>query len=409
MKLGRYDTRRRGATLVLVTTIGVIIGILGLSMMQIGWYARLLAVRDVEKVSARCAADAGLAQAFMQMQQKLIRAHQDLVAWTGPVGPGSGSLEGTNAAYSYQVATNAWHYEIISTGTCGVAGKTVHAVLDLDSYAEGIGVDETIDAKNGTYFGITGPGSIWDMKIRSNTTLADAMIFRTNVRVDGDVFCGPGGDPAEVVEVKQNVSIAGQVGSSPSRMVWPDISIPNNLTPGPALTGPGSVPLPQGRYSYTNLTISNTVPDTIVEIAPDLVNVPPQPTVIYVADTMTLGQGSEIRVLAGASLEIYIGEALISGNSSGFSNLNNYAATLKIFGLPTCDQIELKTKSGTFATVYAPDADVDLYNEGDFYGSIVANSFEMKNSGNFYFDTKLKVVTIDDLLARFVVGRWWEG
>ncbi len=159
MKRRMHDRRRRGATLVLVTTIGVIIGILSLSMVELGYHARILAARDVEKVSARCAADAGLAQAFMQMQEKLIRAHQDLVLWTGPIGPGSGTLEGTNASYSYLVNTVAGHYEIISTGACGMASKTVTGVLDLDSYAEGVGVDKTLDAKNSTYFGITGPGT----------------------------------------------------------------------------------------------------------------------------------------------------------------------------------------------------------------------------------------------------------
>ena len=169
MNRGMNDRRQRGATLVLVTTIGVIIAILSLSMIELGYSARIMAVRDVEKVSARCAADAGLAQAFMQMQEKLIRAHQDQALWTGPIGPGSGTLPGTNASYSYQLKTITGSYEIVSTGTCGMATKTVHAVLDLDSYAEGIGVDTTVDAKNSTYFGIVGPGTTQDMKIRSNS------------------------------------------------------------------------------------------------------------------------------------------------------------------------------------------------------------------------------------------------
>lgn len=398
--------RRRGATLVLVTTIGVIIAILSLSMIQLGWYARLLAVRDVEKVEARCAADAGLSEAFMRMQQKLIRAHQSYpFDWTGPVGPGSGSLAGNNATYSYQVNTMAGHYEIVSTGLCGMASKTVTAVLDLDSYMEGIGVDRSLDAKNSTYFGIVGPGTIQDMKIRSNSTANDAMIFRTNVRVDGDVFCGPGGVPSQVVEVKQNVSIAGQVGASSFTMVWPPISVPTNLVNGPVLTG--TMTLPQGRYGYAgNLTLPN---NTVISIAADTVNVPPQPTVIYVPDIMRLGQGDEIQVLAGAMLEVYIGQQLVSGNAVGFGNDNTSAASLKIFGLPTCTYIDLKTKSNTYACIYAPDADVDLYNAQNFYGSIVGDTFEMKNSGNFYFDTRLSQVSIDDLLARFVISRWWEG
>ena len=405
MRRRTNERRRRGATLVLVTTIGVIVGLLSLSMVQLGYSARITAVRDVEKVEARCAADAGLSQAFMQMQQKLIRAHADQQAWTGPIGPGNGTLAGTNASYSYQVNTSAGHYEIVSTGTCGMATKTVHGVLDLDSYMEGIGVEHDLDAKNSTYFGIVGPGTIQDMKIRSNSTETDAMIFRTNVRVDGDVFCGPGGVPSNVVEVKQNVSIAGQVGASSYLMVWPPISVPNNLLNGPTLSG--TMTLPQGRYGYAgDLDIPNA---SIISVDPDTVNVPPQPTVIYVPNIMRLGQSVEVIVKAGAMLELYVGQQLVSGNSVGFGNENNYAASLKIFGLPTCTYIDLKTKSNTFACVYAPEADLDLYNAQNFYGSVVGDTFEMKNSGNFYFDTRLQDVTIDDLLARFVISRWWEG
>ncbi len=405
MRLATNDRRRRGTTLVLVTTIGVIIGILSLSMIQLGYSARIQAVRDVDKVEARCAADAGLAEAFTRMQERLIRAHQNHNLWTGPISAASGNLASTNATYSYQVNDVTGGYEIVSLGTCGAASKTVHAVLGLCSFMEGIGVDDTVDAKNSTYFGVVGPGTAKNMKIRSNTTEADAMIFRTGVRVDGDVVCGPGGVPSQVVEVKQNVTITGQVATSTYTMVWPDVTVPTNLvTTGPALAGP--VILPQGRYQYGgNLTIPN---GSSISIAPDLSGAG-RPTVIYVPEIMTLGQGAEITVLPFAKLELYIGEQLVSGNSAGFGNGNTDARTLRIYGLPTCERIDLKTKSGTFATVYAPDADLDLYNSGNFYGAIVAYNFEMKNSGNFYYDTKLQDIQINDLLARFTISRWWEG
>jgi len=60
--------RRKGATLVLVTTIGVIVGILGMVMVQLGYHARMLAIRNVQRISSRCAADAGMVKAIFQMQ-----------------------------------------------------------------------------------------------------------------------------------------------------------------------------------------------------------------------------------------------------------------------------------------------------------------------------------------------------
>jgi hypothetical protein len=389
--------------------IGVILGILGLSMINLGYDARLLAVRDVQKVQARCAADAGLWEAYTRMQQKLVRAHQNLTAWTGPIDPDSGTLAGTSADYSYHVDAHMGYWEIVSTGACGTASKTVHGTLELDSYAEGIGVEETVDAKNGTYFGFVGPGSIFDMKVRSNTAEDNAMTFLAWVVVDGDVFCGPGGVPDEVIDVKNTTRINGQCGASTSTMVWPDVTPPAGCAvyAGPDLDH--TMDLPYGRYEWTDLTVSKQpVEDTVITITPDPTGMG-RPTVIYVTDTLQLQQGCEIHVASGAKLEVYVGQELNAGEGTGFSNDNTLAETLKIFGLPTCEDIILKTKNGTYAVVYAPDADLALYNSGDFYGSITANSFSMKQSGNFYFDTNLKNVIIDDILARFKISRWWES
>ena len=92
----------------------------------------------------------------------------------------------------------------------------------------------------------------------------------------------------------------------------------------------------------------------------------------------------------------------------GITNENPQANTFTIYGLPTCLQIDLKAKSDLYSAVYAPSADINLFNNGDFTGAVVGNSFYMKNSGNFVYDTILASASIDDPTARFVVERWWE-
>jgi len=153
------------------------------------------------------------------------------------------------------------------------------------------------------------------------------------------------------------------------------------------------------RYQYDTINIPN---GAVLQINHD--------AVIYVTGKMTLNNASEVIVVGGGKLTLYLGTALEDKNSTGFSNLNSdNASALKIYGLPTCTWIDLKAKSTLAAAVYAPDADVDLYNAGDFIGAITANSFDMKNSGNFYFDTRLLDLDINDPAAVFVVGRWWEN
>jgi hypothetical protein len=46
--------------------------------------------------------------------------------------------------------------------------------------------------------------------------------------------------------------------------------------------------------------------------------------------------------------------------------------------------------------------------KGDIRGSLVANSFELKNDGDFYYDAALRKVTTEDDAVRFVIIKWSE-
>ena len=72
------------------------------------------------------------------------------------------------------------------------------------------------------------------------------------------------------------------------------------------------------------------------------------------------------------------------------------------------EEITLKAKSDVFGAVYTPDADVIVMAQGDVYGSIVAETFEFKSGGNFYYDEALKEVDEDDVGVRFMLERWSE-
>ncbi len=75
----------------------------------------------------------------------------------------------------------------------------------------------------------------------------------------------------------------------------------------------------------------------------------------------------------------------------------------------TQQTFDIKAKSDWSGTIYAPNADVTLYANGDFYGSSISNNFELKSGGNYHYDEALKEVQVDDLGVRFVVKRWYEG
>ncbi len=85
-------------------------------------------------------------------------------------------------------------------------------------------------------------------------------------------------------------------------------------------------------------------------------------------------------------------------------------AKFQIYGTAEVQQsFDIKAKSDWSGVIYAPNADVILYANGDFYGSTVSNSFELKAGGNYHYDEALREVDVDDAGVRFVVKRWYEG
>ncbi len=398
---GRMRSRRRGATLVLITTIGAIVSILGLAMIHLGYHARMLATRNVQSVTARCAADAGMADAIFQMQQKLV----DELNWDDSTLPTASNvaLAGANSEYSYSISgTWSTGYLIDATGTSGPTTRTTHTTVLVGSYWKGIGVEEHVEVQLGATLGVVGPYANLGMEVRSNSTSANEMVFKAFVTVPGDVVCGPGSDPNVVIDTKNTTVIEGECYAATETLLFPDVEAPVGLPAKPAidlgtngmkvLTGGSD----SGMYPFINLGQGAQLQITGA-------------VTLYVIGPMILNQASEVVIADSGSLTVYLATSLEDKNSVGFSNQTYDATKLNIYGLPTCTDIDLKAMSRLDAAVYAPDACVDLYNSGDFYGAVTAHDLYVKNSGNFYFDTRLMHVNIDDPAAVFVIGRWWEN
>ncbi len=95
-------------------------------------------------------------------------------------------------------------------------------------------------------------------------------------------------------------------------------------------------------------------------------------------------------------------------NGGAINNLTQDAKKLKIYGLNDCQSINLKNGSDFYGAIYAPNADMEMMNSGNAYGSIVTDNFVQKNSATFYYDADLRDVSFNDELIRFVISRWSE-
>ena len=325
--------------LVLVTAIGVIVGILAMATVDLGLHTRLLSIRNIQGINARAAADAGIADAVFWMQQKLIReAHWD----EGGFFPRTvtATLPGSGASYNYTISTvdSRHSYQIDSTGSNGGQSKTVSEIIHVGSRWKGIGVLTNFDAKNGAVFQ-------GDLDIRTNSTQASEgqIALKTGVIIPGDVIIGPGGDIDSVLDIKAGTIIQGDTYAADEYLKFPPVSAPTPALGLPALTKSETIST-SGTYRYPSINLPKS--GQLLITAPNVK--------LYVTGSVTMKNDSEIIVQVGASLELYLGGNLEGKNSTGFSNNTNNPGALKIYGLPTCASIEFKAKSNIYAALYAP-------------------------------------------------------
>jgi len=414
-EITKKQSRRIGFALVLVVVMLVILFIIGLALLRLGLGARLLAVRASAQIAARCAADSGLNEAVSLMKRKMI---------SEPIWDNSSLPERTDADlpncyanYSYGTTGDPCNgFVLSSTGTSGVAEEIVYCEVLVQSAFVGIAVKETIDIRVGAQFGTIPEGS--SFVLRTDSTESGAISLKSGLVIPGDVIVGPGGDPDTVINMHDTVVITGDVYAAPVELYFPPVTPPEFTGPDTAIKVDDKHPLtivPAGNGRYRSIDIKQ---HQTLEISGGDV-------VLYVTGDVKIGGGSEdackISIKAGSSLELYLGGNLYAGQGAGImhegitsgSPLEDIAAAamnLKIYGTDSCKLIQLKKGSEPYyGAMYAPNADLQLYNSGDLAGAFVGNSVRMFNSsGVFYYIPALGQVGIDDETAFLAVVRWWE-
>lgn len=403
---------KKGSVLVLAVTMVVILSIIGIAMLQLGLNARLQAMRSQKAIEARTAADAGLAKVVSIMRKKLA----DEYIWNNSSLPAETDIQlpGSDATYSYTVTgdpNNGWN--ITSTSACRGVQKTVHAKLIVKSSWFGIGVKQGIDIKNGATFG-TYPAPGGPLILRTNSITENAVTLKTGVTIPGDVVCGPGGDPAAVIDTKSNTVITGSTYAGDTMMQFPSVVVPPDLVAlSPTSFPASSEVLVKGNVKYGNLTILGT---QTLRIWNDPATAGGDASRIYIGGKLTLMNGAKIIVDNGASAKIYLGGDLEDKNSASSgggveTSANPDARNFMIFATDTCTSIILKAKGDFYGAIYAPNANMVINNSANLYGAYVGNqNIQIKNSGSFYFDTRLTSVFVNDAPAYLGIakGSWWE-
>ena len=244
-----------------------------------------------------------------------------------------------------------------------------------------------------------------DVDISTQSTADSSVILNAGVIVDGDITVGVGGDPETGIK---------DLGATTGDQLSGIIEDPLPLIYPPPLTNMGTnitatsetvtiTPADSGQYK--NIIVTSASENGILEVSGGNV-------VLYLTGDIDIGQSCELVIKEGASLTVYIDGDIHCRANSGINAEYPPEDPMKfqLYGTSETQQsFDIKAKSNWSGTIYAPNADVTLYANGDFYGSTVSNSFELKSGGNYHYDEALREVQVGDLGVRFVVKRWYEG
>ncbi|MHC4560937.1 MAG: DUF7305 domain-containing protein, partial [Planctomycetota bacterium] len=402
------QSKRRGSAIPLALVAVLILLAMGTGLLSMGLNSRTFATRSTSGIKARCAADAGLTKALFSINKKIQAG-----VWDGSTLPKAidEKLPYCNATFSYTVTGDlANGYSVLSVGKDAQAQRTVSATLELQGLFEyAILTKETLVLKADTlvdgYNSQDPLDTDIDVDISTQSTAEASVILNAGVVVKGDISVGVGGNPDTVINdmgATTGDQFAGLI-EDPLPLIYPP-ALPNMGTSITATSETVTI-TPADSGQYNNIAITSASENGVLEVSGGEV-------VLYLTGDIDLGQGCELVIKDGASLTVFIDGDIHcrTGSAVNAEYPPEDPKNFQIYGTSETQQFfDIKAKNDWSGTIYAPNADVILYANGDFYGSTVSNSFELKAGGNYHYDEALREVQVDDLGVRFVVKRWYEG
>ena len=380
----------------------------GVGLLSLGYNGRIFSIRTASDVAARCAADSGVEIALFEMNKKL--QVKPYVEGTLPEVINV-KLPYSDEVCSYSVTGNLFSgYVITSLGQSGRAQRAVRATIGLKGvFDHAILTKGNLCLKSGTVVDGYNSEDLGDKEVEvsigSMSTANDSVVLNNGVVIDGDVSIA-GGDMDTVIKDLGAKITGGKYISAP--IDTPEVILPALFDKGTDISAKGETVTigPADNGTYTGINLKSTG-------VPGVIEVDGGDVVLHVTGDIQLGNSCEIVVKDGSTLTIYtdgnITCALGSGINSEAPPQKSTAFQLYATGEGIQD-FDIKAKSTFTGVIYAPNANVDLYANGNAYGAIVAGSFDFKNGGDFFYDEALtKKNDPDKDVVQFAVTSWDES
>ena len=203
---------------------------------------------------------------------------------------------------------------------------------------------------------------------------ASAIDLGNGGSLGGDLLISPDGDPT--VASKKG-TISGVVGAMTSTGTMPTITAPDL---GPSV---GNVLI-----SGTQVLTGNIPCDSFM-IDNSSVAVIEGDTVIRCAGTFSLGQGAVIFLNPGAQLTIYTEGPVRAVFQNALVNVNTGDPSRGNWYHLSTDPFQIQENSIVYATIVAPNAELQIDQNGHFFGSFRGDSLYIANNAGLHVDLSL--------------------
>jgi hypothetical protein len=110
---------------------------------------------------------------------------------------------------------------------------------------------------------------------------------------------------------------------------------------------------------------------------------------LYIPGNITINAGGFIQINPGASLTIYCSGNTVKITGGGVVNLNGNPSSFTYVGLAGNKNVTIGGGGTFYGTINAPQADLSISGNGDFFGAAIGKTYTASGGGNFHYDGQL--------------------
>jgi Tfp pilus assembly protein PilX len=257
-------------------------------------------------------------------------------------------------------------------GVFGTNSVSVKNLAMVDSY----------DSSQGSYLATRDS----EAQVAVNSNMPGAIEAVNWGIIKGDAYIGYEGDPETGIEGR----VTGERGALAEPNVPPSVEAPTDIT-----HDIGKVDL---KNDEKLLIDQDTVCDSL-DLKNDAVLQVSGNVRLYVRGNLDMKNFVRIKIPPGSSLTVYAGGRVTIKNAAVINWQTQKPEQCIIYGLDTCDKVEIKNIAIAYAAVYAPKAKFIAKNLCGFYGAMVAQEADIKNLAAFHHDKAVGQLAPESLPA----------